>query len=237
MSCNSRLAASEQKLAATINQLPKSPITAIQVDTPFADPKYGSKTTLWISTLASAEPWSIPAAPFPGQSGQPAVYGITDKRLQLEGVAIQGHTSIAIGMTSGTPSVASNEYLVFQGPRYHEHALMHLGSTKERKNPIDLTLQLFPTPGALIRISEYAVGPKRAVHGTFMSPVFTGASVGTKGLNFTASPSPISVPIALVSDNSGYNPDDPLYNDVMKLKEAVPFLSGEAKNEDGKFNP
>jgi hypothetical protein len=221
------LSPEEQKLSRIINQPAKNPITAIQVDTPFVDPKYGSKTWLWLDTYASVMPWYFKPALLPGQEGHPPWATTADGRLRIMNLAPAGNVNYIVGIATGTRSVASNEFVAFNAPRFQPQVLTDFGSTNQRKSPIDTKLSFFAAPVSAVRISENIFGPGRVVTGAVLSPITADLSVGTQGVGFTKTSTGMDiVPIAGVSPNPSYDSSDLLYNDIMKLKDSVPFLNG-----------
>jgi hypothetical protein len=221
------LSPEEEKLSRIINQPAKNPITAIQVDTPFVDPKYGSKTSLWFNTYASVQPWFFPPALLPGQVGQPPWVSTSDGRLRVMNFAPAGNVNYLIGITTGTRNAANTEFLAINAPRFQPQMLTDFGSTGQRKSPIDTKFSLFGAPISAIRGSEYILGQGKSVQGAIISPVTADLSVGTQGVGFKATSSGLDIiPFAGVSPNPGYDPNDLLYNDIMKLKDAIPLNFG-----------
>jgi hypothetical protein len=221
-----------EQLSKIINQPKNNPITAIQVDTPFVDPKYGSKTSLWIDTHVSAGPEFLPTTFLPGQEGQVPWAAGSNGRLRLMNLAAAGNINLVVGITTGTKNVASNEYITLNTPSFQPQLFTDVGSSSQRKSPIDATISFFATPCSVARMSEYIFGPGRAFQGAVISPNTPDVTAGTKGVGFKKMAAGLDViPFAGMSPNSSFDPNDQLYNDIMKPKDQAPDTGG--KKEAG----
>ncbi len=220
-----------EQLSKIINQPKNNPITAIQVDTPFVDPKYGSKTSLWIDTHVSAGPEFLPSTFLPGQEGQVPWAAGSNGRLRLMNLAAAGNVNLVVGMTTGTKNVASNEFITLNTPSFQPQLFTDFGSSSQRKSPIDATISFFATPVSVARMSEYVFGPGRAFQGTVISPNTPDVTAGTKGVGIKKMQSGLDIlPFAGMSPNPSYDPNDLLYKDIMKPYDVAPSAVGKKES-------